>query len=647
MVLSSTVAVFALGAIAGGGVLAGLVMGVLWVRRTQRTRTVAVEPPAPDVAAENRHQHALAHLGRLALEGVDPSGLATDAVRLTAQALGVSSCGLYQSDGTELYAMAMAGSEPLDPTSDAETPPVVLHAMNCVVAGADDAGNLLELSTDSTQPIGPVRSLATRAEGPEHTGVLVVASASPWVPTGDDLRFLTDMAGLLAMALQRRSAEEEAHHRALHDTLTGLANRALFLDRLHRALARHRLHQRPVGVVFIDIDDFKAVNDNHGHAAADQVLIEVGERLAHVVRPVDTVARFGGDEFTLLCEDLHELAQLDAVARRVQNAFARPFLVRGSPVGLTASIGMSYSLADTASGLTSAERLLQDADTAMYAAKARGRDCVVCYDDTMREGRITRLVTQSELRDALAYDQLTLRYQPVVELATEQVRSVEGLVRWRHPTRGLVSPQEFIPISEESGIIEDLGAWVIRQAALQATRWRAAGLELSTSVNLSARQLASPQLVDTLDEVLTQSGLAPELLCLEISETVLMTDVARSMTVLSVLHDRGLRIAVDDFGTGYSSLAYLQRLPVDMLKIDRVFIDTIDTSSEDRSIAAAIIGLAHSLGLAAVAEGVESHEQLAVLRDLGCDRAQGYLFARPAHPDELDLSSASTPRVGA
>ncbi|MCB0994217.1 MAG: bifunctional diguanylate cyclase/phosphodiesterase, partial [Acidimicrobiales bacterium] len=399
-------------------------------------------------------------------------------------------------------------------------------------------------------------------------------------------------------------------------------------------------------VVFIDIDGFKAVNDNHGHAAADKVLIEIAGRLGQAIRPVDTVARFGGDEFTLLCEELRDLGQLEAVARRVQGAFAQPFTVRGSALRLTASMGIAYALADDGAHPT-AERLLQEADSAMYAAKARGRDCFVCYDDTMREGRITRLVTQSELRDALAYDQLTVRYQPVVDLLTEHVRSVEGLVRWRHPTRGLVSPQEFIPISEESGIIEELGAWVLRHAVRQASRWYQSGLRLTTSVNLSAMQLTSPHLVATLDDVLAETALPPELLGLEITETVLMTDVARSMTVLGVLRDRGVHIAVDDFGTGYSSLAYLKRLPVDILKIDRVFVDTIATSAEDRSIAAAIIGLGHSLGMTTVAEGVETRQQATVLRELGCDRAQGYLFARPAHPDELDLSSARTHRVGA
>ncbi|MCB0994860.1 MAG: GGDEF domain-containing protein, partial [Acidimicrobiales bacterium] len=318
-----------------------------WSRRARRREpaTDATSPAtsgaATGLAAEVRRQRAIARLGRLALEGVDPAGLADEAVHLASAALGVPHVALYRASDDDIVTLATTGSG-TDETDDA--PPVVFTALGAPVAAVTVDGAAWDPA--AKDPCPPLTSLAARVAGPHRPHVLWVADPMGWTPTQEDLAFVAELTDSLGLALQRRGAEEEAHHRALHDSLTGLANRALFLDRLRHALARHAVHHRPVGVVFIDIDGFKAVNDNHGHAAADKVLIEIAGRLGQAIRPVDTVARFGGDEFTLLCEELRDLGQLEAVARRVQGAFAQPFTVRGSALRLTASMGIAYALAD-------------------------------------------------------------------------------------------------------------------------------------------------------------------------------------------------------------------------------------------------------------------------------------------------------------
>jgi diguanylate cyclase (GGDEF)-like protein len=454
----------------------------------------------------------------------------------------------------------------------------------------------------------------------------------PWI-----LR--SKVAVFVDLYLERKraqAAERALLHQAFHDTLTGLPNRVLFLDRLGQALARRERRPMEVAVLFLDVDRFKWVNDSLGHAAGDQLLVAVAGRLHSVLRPGDTVARFGGDEFVLLCEELGDEREAFAVAQRLNRALADPFHLKGREVGLTASIGIA--LASTSTHDTP-DALLRDADAAMYRAKERGRDRIELFDEDMRSRALSRLETESALRRAIDQGELRVHYQPVIELATGRVTGLEALVRWQHPERGLMPPSEFIPVAEETGLIVACGAVVLTEACTQVARWNAQQIHrppLPVSVNLSPHQVLSQGLPELVADALERSGLDPRLLCLEITETVLIEDAASSRAALDALKELGVTLAVDDFGTGYSSLLYLRRFPVDVLKIDRSFVVGLGTNVEDTAIVAGVIRLAHALGLLAVAEGVETPEQAARLKELGCDLAQGYYWSRPLAPEETE-----------
>ncbi len=447
----------------------------------------------------------------------------------------------------------------------------------------------------------------------------------PWI-----LR--SKVAVFVDLYLERKRAqvaERALLHQAFHDTLTGLPNRALLADRLGQTLARRERRCAEAAVLFLDIDRLKWVNDSLGHAAGDQLLVDVARRLDSVLRPGDTVARFGGDEFVVLCEDLGSAGEAITVAERLREALASPFHVRGREIGLTASIGIA--LASTSSHDTP-DALLRDADAAMYRAKERGRDRVELFDDHMRSRALARLETESTLRRAIDQQELRVHYQPVIDLTSGRATGLEALVRWQHPERGLVPPSEFIPVAEETGLIVGLGAFVLAEACTQVARWnnrRSDEPPLTVSVNLSAHQLRSPGLRELVAEALERTSLEPRLLCLEITETALVEDAESNRTALDSLKDLGVTLAVDDFGTGYSSLLYLRRFPVDMLKIDRSFVVGLDTNAEDTAIVSGVVGLAQALGLQAVAEGVETPEQAARLRGLGCPLAQGYYWSKP------------------
>jgi diguanylate cyclase (GGDEF)-like protein/PAS domain S-box-containing protein len=430
----------------------------------------------------------------------------------------------------------------------------------------------------------------------------------------------------------RRAIEERLSHQALHDALTGLSNRTLLLDRVRQAVARSARTGRAIAVLFIDLDRFKLVNDSLGHESGDELLVAVAERLLAVVRPDDTVARLGGDEFVVLCEDLGEEG-IVAVAERLRASLAEPYALRGGEVSVRASIG----IATPADGGSAAETLVRDADAAMYRAKERGRDRVVVFDDGMRGLAADRLSLEADLRRAIEGGDLSLAYQPTLDIRNGRITGMEALLRWEHPVRGVVPPSAFIPVAEETGLIVALGTWVLDQACRQVAAWRPlvgdAGLVMA--VNLSARQLAHPGLVADVAEVLSRWGCRPGEICLEITESALMEDAEAARAQLTALKDLGLLLAVDDFGTGYSSLSYLKRFPVDLLKVDRSFVSGLGTDAEDSAIVTAVIGLAHALGLSALAEGVEDGTQLRELQRLGCDMAQGYLLARPQPAEEM------------
>jgi diguanylate cyclase (GGDEF)-like protein len=433
---------------------------------------------------------------------------------------------------------------------------------------------------------------------------------------------------------KRRFAEEELSWQANHDALTGLPNRELFLERLSGAIGR----EGQVAVLLVDLDDFKVVNDSLGHGAGDRLLSGVAERLCRVLRPGDVIARFGGDEFTVLLPGIASEDYALQVARRLADALREPLVLDGERRYVTASIGVSFS----APSEDDPHALLRDADAAMYRAKETGKSRYEVFDDSMRERAMERLELESGLRHALDDGELRLVYQPLVTLDDGRVTGVEALLRWDHPIFGLVAPLRFVALAERNGLIIPIGAWVLQEACHQLAAWGHDAL--SMSVNVSARQLGSTDLVDVVRAVLEDSGVEPRRLCLEITETAMMADPAAIGETLAALKALGVRLAVDDFGVGHASLRQLRALlPVDTLKIDKSFVDGITKDADDAAIVEGVVRLAHSLGLQAVAEGVETAEQVAMLRGFSCQTGQGYHFARPAGADEIALMLAGGP----
>ncbi|MEA2410914.1 MAG: hypothetical protein QOC77_1475 [Thermoleophilaceae bacterium] len=433
---------------------------------------------------------------------------------------------------------------------------------------------------------------------------------------------------------QRKLAETELAFRAQHDVLTRLPNRSLFVERLGEAIERRSGAAGEVAVVFVDLDNFKVINDSLGHGAGDRLLTTVAGRLAAVLREGDVVARFGGDEFTILLRDVVDEAHALQICERLADALKPPVVLDGEQRFLTASLGLTV----TGPRESSPDDLLRDADAAMYRAKAQGKARCAMFDDALRSEVVERLDLETGLRHALDRDELRLVYQPEVDLTSGRIVAVEALLRWAHPVHGIVSPAKFIPIAEQSGLIVPIGAWVAREACAAAAEWRRtpAGEDLTVAVNLSPRQLGSIDLLDDISRALDDAGLEPSSLCLEVTETALMADMRSATDTLQRLKTLGVRLAIDDFGIGYSSLMHLKKLlPVDLLKIDKSFVDGLMDHGADRAIVAAVINLAAALGVDAIAEGVETREQAAALRSMSCGLAQGYHFARPVAPEEI------------
>ena len=477
----------------------------------------------------------------------------------------------------------------------------------------------------------------------DHAGRLVPLSLVV-LATADDDGNLALVSGIARDMSERSEFEAKLEHQATHDPLTGLPNRTLLLDRLGVAVGRAERSGRPVAVLFIDLDHFKVVNDSLGHTYGDRLLITIADRLAEVLRPGDTVARFGGDEFVLLCEDLADGDEASAIAERVAAAVSAPVTVDDIEVFVSASIGIAIGRGIR----TDPEDLLRDADSAMYQAKDRGRSRAEVFDSQMRTRAIDRLELETSLRRAIERHELRVAYQPQFSLDTGRPVGFEALLRWEHPERGLLLPADFLPIAEEARLILPIGIWTARQACrvLGKAQSLPGHRGLSVAVNLSARQLADPHLPDHIAAILDETAVEPDSVQFEITESVLMEDVEDSQRELQRLRALGVHIAVDDFGTGYSSFAYLRRFPVDVLKVDRSFVDGLGTEAEDSAIVAAVVNLAHTLGMRAVAEGVETVEQLAELRRLGCDQAQGYLLGRPMSDAAL-LELLGEPTYGA
>jgi diguanylate cyclase (GGDEF)-like protein/PAS domain S-box-containing protein len=597
---------------------------------------------AQQLARRARQQSAVAALGRFALGSHDLGELMTEAVRTATATLGVDVGRVLELDdaGSRLSVVAAVGipdgsigsrAMPLS-LSESESAAHTLRTGEPTIV--EDMATETRFTPSTTlTALGVVSSLSIPIEGHDQPfGVLNVATCEPRAFTEDEIAFLSAVATLIITAVEREREEQVTRHAALHDPLTGLPNRTLALDRLGQALARRRRERIDVAVFVLDIDGFKLINDSLGHAAGDEVLLALAPRLNAAVRTTDTIARLGGDEFVVVCPDVDGARGATDVAGRLAAAVTRPLALSSGEHFLTVSAGgtLAANVHDTP------ESLLGDADAAMYRAKARGRGGYELFDQAMRTTLIARVRTETELRRALDRGELEVYYQPVIDLATGRPVSTEALVRWQHPERGLLGPLEFIPIAEETGLIALLGLHVLEHACRQTAAWqRDIDPALGVSVNVSGRQALNPLLPAQVAAIAEHSGLRPGTLALEITETVLMEEADSRVTVLDSLQQYGLSLVLDDFGTGYSSLSRLKRFPLDGLKVDRSFVSGMNCNTDDRAIVKATIDMAHAVGLTVVAEGVETREQEQLLREFGCDRAQGYLYARPQPADAI------------
>ncbi len=459
---------------------------------------------------------------------------------------------------------------------------------------------------------------------------------------------LADVAAAYLFNAQARidasAAVAALNHRTLHDPLTGLANRLLLEELLEQAVARARRSHRSTAVMFTDLDGFKAVNDQHGHHVGDELLTAVADRLTSTVRPGDTLARVGGDEFVILCEDLADSAHAETVASRVTTAMAAPFQLAGQQITVTASVGIAFA----GPGQDIPEGLLRDADFAMYQAKQDGGGRYRVLDPDVRLAADRRVELEADLRQAQHRQQLALLYQPIVDVGTGDLVCVEALLRWHHPERGCVMPDAVIPSAERTGMILPLGEWVLRQACQDLHDWQQVGIAVpSIAVNVSPRQVMGPAFAHTVERVLRDTDADPGSVCLEVTESVFLTDVQRALAVLREVKDLGVRLSLDDFGTGYSSMGYLRQFPVDDVKIDRSFTTATPTDKVTRSIVCAMIDLSHVLDLTVTSEGVETARELSEVVELGADHAQGFYFSHPLTASQLQHYLASSSQPGA
>jgi diguanylate cyclase (GGDEF)-like protein len=471
-----------------------------------------------------------------------------------------------------------------------------------------------------------------------------------FVSTDDEVRILElvstnclldpDVRGILVNGRDittRRQLESELLEQSLHDAVTGLANRTLFVDRAERILALATRDRVPVSVLFIDLDNFKTFNDGMGHSAGDALLVAVAQRMSMSLRQDDLICRLGGDEFAVLVHPRSAERSGELLADRLSETLRAPFHIDGRTISVSASIGI-------ASGCdVPIDDLIRDADIAMFEAKSNGKCQSVTFVPQMVDSANDRLQLLLDLQHALEHDEFVVHYQPVIDLSSSEMTGVEALVRWEHPSRGRLSPTDFIPCAEESGMIVDVGRRVLRLASRQAVAWKLSELGLTLAVNLSARQLASPSLLDDVAAIIAETGIAPNALVLEVTETTIMHDAEAAIGRMRDLRDLGVRLAIDDFGTGYSSLSYLRQMPVDILKIDRSFVSDLHDSNASTAIVHSLIELGATLDLELIAEGVELVAQLEALLEQHCTRAQGFLFARPMpaeHLGELLLAAA-------
>jgi diguanylate cyclase (GGDEF)-like protein len=508
---------------------------------------------------------------------------------------------------------------------------LIEYGASCVllsIHNAKDLGPLAYLHT--SVPDIPIVVVADRSD--EALGLSAMRSGAQDYLVRTEIN--PDMLGrAISYAVERNRSEIRLAYQALHDPLTGLPNRALFLDRLAVALDRSQRTGSGLAVFFLDVDNFKGINDSLGHAAGDRVLEGMSERLRTMLRPMDTVARFGGDEFTFLFEELASEREALLIAERINHTIGSPIMLDQGEASITVSVGIAMARGPG----VAAETVIREADAAMYRAKAHGRARYELFDESLRQRGMERIEMEAALRGAIERSELRVHYQPKVALnGTSRLVGFEALVRWEHPERGLIAPSEFMPLAETTGLVLPIGEYVLEQALHELTQWRTSKPDVTLSINLSARQLEDAGLASALAHALDVSGNDPGAVCLEISESSLMGDLDVARPMLHRLKATGITLAIDDYGTGHTSLSSLKRLPVDAIKIHESFVGELGTDPEQASVVNAIVELAHALGFGTVAEGVETAVQLEQLRRVGCDGAQGFLFGRPAPADEAE-----------
>ncbi len=637
--------------LAGFGLFAGACVALLaaWEARNQAAgrRRLAETAAALSRSEESsrlqaRQQREVARFGQLALEGMAIDQLAMEATRILAGVLDVHYGVVFKlmPNGEELLLVATTGldeemiGKALVPAGFRSQSGYALAVGTATVVNDWESEKRFQQS--ELQRREGVRSAAVvliKGEGRPY-GVFGAASRRLHDFSQEDVNFMQALANVLANAIERRRTEEQTQHEALHDPLTGLPNRNLFLDRLQHALSVAARRETPIAVLFLDLDQFKLVNDSLGHAAGDELLAAVAPRIEGALRPGDTVARFGGDEFAVLAEDVGNERGATRIAERIAESLARPFILREREHFVSASAGIAIG-----EGKEAPEALIRDADSALYRAKEHGRGGYEIFDEVMRSRVIEHMQIENDLRRAIQHEELELHYQPVVKLSDGSVVAMEALLRWNHPDRGMVGPLAFIPVAEESRLIVPIGRWVIEQACRQAALWQQLNPDsapVSVAVNLSARQVADPDLLSHIEGSIRANRIDPSTLWLELTESTLLDETSFVERTLEALKGLGVRLVLDDFGVGFSSLGYLKRLPLSMIKLDRSFVENLADSSHDAAIVRAVSEMADTIGIGVVAEGVETEDQVLMASALGCGYAQGFHFAEPVPGAQIE-----------
>jgi diguanylate cyclase (GGDEF)-like protein len=660
VVIASLTAFFAVGFGVGGGFpLSGFglfsmgcvaMMGV-WEARNQAERRAVLESTAAarqrseEISRlQARQQRDVARFGQLAIEGAGIDDLVQEACRIVTDVLEIEYGVVFKPavSPDELLLAAGVGIEE-NLIGNATVPAgrrshsgyALATGEATVVHDFDDEKRFQQSELQRRQGVKSAAVIVIKGKGQPY-GVIGAGSRRPHDFSQEDVNFMQAIANVLANAIERRRTEERTQHEALHDPLTGLPNRTLFLDRLQHALSVAARRETSLSVLFLDLDQFKLVNDSLGHAAGDELLAAVAPRLEQALRPGDTVARFGGDEFAVLAEDVGNERGATRIAERIAEALARPFILREREHFVSASVGISIG-----GGNEGPEALIRDADSALYRAKEHGRGGYEIFDEVMRSRVIEHMQIENDLRRAIQREELELHYQPVIKLRDGSIVAMEALLRWSHPDRGLVGPLAFIPVAEESRLIVPIGRWVIEQACRQAAAWQQLhpdSAPVSVGVNLSARQLADPDLLSHIEGSVRANRIDPSNLWLELTETTLLDETTFVERTLESLKGLGVRLVLDDFGVGFSSLGYLKRLPLSMIKLDRTFVENLTEGSHDAAIVRAVNEMADTIGIGVVAEGIETQDQLRMATTLGCGFAQGFHFSEPvpvAHIERL------------